>query len=237
VQKQLHRHFHLVFSTDLIAPLALIFLYIVVLIIIRGVAPTSTEIIEHAQALYSRYGYELIFFGAAFEGLVLVNFLAPGSLTVGLGAVFASTGTLDLTTAVFAAILGVLIAYIIDYFLGLFGFSKVIERLGYSKILEETRIKLENDPVEVFSVGFIHPNIGAVISLAAGASRIKFWKFLGLAAVSTAAWMSFWGILIYILGEIFLRVFTRFFPLILVLVFSVWILSILYGRRKSKVKN
>lgn len=231
--KYLHRYLNLVFSTDLLAPLALVVFYVIFLIIIKGVVPSSEEIIANAQSLYSRYGYELIFFGALFESLVLVNLLAPGSLAIGLGAVFARVGVLDLTTAVLSAILGAVLAVIIDYYLGYFGFSKVLTRFGLGKILLNAKQRLEKDPIKSFSLGFIHPNVGAIVSLAAGASKIKFKYFLGLATVSTAAWLSFWGILIYILGEVFLKILTKYFPLLAILFICIWVLSILYSKRRK----
>jgi membrane protein DedA with SNARE-associated domain len=232
--KHLHRYVNHIFSTDLIAPLLFIVFYIVFLIVIKNVAPSSEEIIAHAQSLYARYGYELIFAGAAAEGLILVNFLAPGSLTVGLGAIFSKTGTLDLTLAIFFAFCGAMSAYLVDYLLGYFGFSKIIYKLGYGQILDAARKKLEVDPIQSFSFGFIHPNIGAMVALAAGASKLKFGRFLGLSALSSAGWVTFWGLLIYVLGDIFLKIFSKYFLLIVIVILAFWVLSILYNKRVQK---
>jgi membrane-associated protein len=231
--KTLKSHLHLAFSTDLIAPLALILLYIGFLIFLKGSLPPTEEIIQHAESLYARYGYEVIFLGSILEALVLVNLIAPGSLAVGLGAVFARTGQLDLIIAVFSAFLGVMLAYIVNFFLGYFGFGGLISKVGYKHLLEGTKKEIEKDKIKTFGIGFIHPNVGALVSLAAGSAKMKFASFFYLAALSSIAWISFWAILIYSLGEVVLRLLTRFFPLIILLILSAWILSILYSRREK----
>ncbi len=232
--KYIRRYFGLIISTDLIAPLCLIIFYIIFIIFLRNVLPSSQEIIVHAQALYARYGYELIFFGAVAEGLILINLLAPGSLTIGLGAVFARAGVLNLPTAILVAFLGAMIAYIIDYALGYFGFSKMLNRFGLEKVLKSTNTKLEKNPVQAFSLSFIHPNIGCMVSLAAGVAKMKFWRFLILSAAATIAWCIFWGILIYALGDIFLKIVTKYLITIIVFGIIIWILSMVYNKRKAQ---
>ena len=74
----------------------LLFLYALFLIILRQILPPQDELVIHLSGLYSRFGYEMIFIGAFLESLVLINFLVPGVVAIGLGAVFARVGELNL---------------------------------------------------------------------------------------------------------------------------------------------
>lgn len=223
----------LVFSTDLIAPVVLILVYIAVFIFIRGSVPTSEEIVAHFASIYQRYGYEVIFLGAALEALVLINFAVPGSIAVGLGAVFARSGEVDLTSVVLVATLGATLGYIVDYLLGYFGFGKVVKKLGYFNVFQSVKAQIETSGVRTFILGFVHPNIGSLVSLTAGVIKMRFLSFITLSFLATVAWVSFWALIIFALGDVFLLILTRYTFVLLLMVISIWLLIILYGRRKS----
>lgn len=221
-------------STELIVPVILIALYLVFLISLRGTIPSSEELIAHLASLYERFGYEVIFIGAMLEALILVNLFVPGSVAVAFGAVFARSGQVDLTSAVLAAAAGAIFGFIIDFSLGYFGFGKIIKRLGYGNFINRAKIQIEKYGVKTFILGFIHPNIGSFISLAAGTLKSSFIPFLVLSALSTLAWVSFWGIVVFALGEVFLIILTKYIWVLILLVLSAWILSSLYGKVKGE---
>lgn len=220
-------------STELIVPIVLISLYVGFLIALRGTIPTSAELIAHLSSLYERFGYEVIFIGAALEALVLVNLFVPGTVAVAFGAIFARSGEVNLTLAVLAGTSGAIFGFIIDFLLGYFGFGKLIKRLGYGSFIEKAKNQLEKYGVKTFMLGFIHPNIGSFISFAAGAIKLNFLWFLILAGLSTLAWVSFWGILVFAIGEVFLIILTKYIWILIFLVLSVWILSTIYGKTKK----
>ncbi len=168
------------------------------------------------------------------EALFIINFFAPGAVAVGLGAVFARSGQLDLTIGIILAVAGALLGYILDYLIGFFGFSKVVEGLGFKEYTKQATIQLKASYFKSFSLGFIHPNIGAIVSVAAGILKMNFLRFILLAALSTTAWYSLWGILGFALGEVFLTVFTKYAFIIMHLVLSIWILTYLYGKWTKK---
>lgn len=221
-----------VFTTALIAPIILISIYTGFLFFLRGAIPSSAEIISHFAALYERFGYEIIFLGALLESLIVINFFVPGALTVALGAIFARSGQLDLAIAVLVASSAAMIGFIIDFILGYFGFGEIIKKLGYSSALQKVKRQIEKSGIKSFSLGFIHPNIGSLVSLAAGTLKIRFSTFVVLGFLSTIAWVSFWGLLIFSFGDIFLLILTRYVYVVVLLVLSVWILTIIYGRSK-----
>ncbi len=220
------------FSSALIAPIIFIFIYGGIFFLIRGSAPTPHELTEHFASLYSRYGYEIIFFGSMLEGLVLINFVVPGATAVILGAIFARTGQVDLNLVILAASCGAIVGYTMDYFLGRFGFGKIIDRFGFSSALNRAKVQIDRSAIKTFSLGFIHPNLGSLTALAAGTLKMAFKKFFPKMAVITFAWFTIWGISIFILGEIFLELISRYFFVVIFLTLIFWMGSLLVDSKK-----
>lgn len=221
------------FSFELIAPITLLIFYIALLIFLRGSMPTSEEIFANITNLYRRFGYEVVFIGAFLEALLLVNLFVPGLIIVAFGAIFARAGEIDLTTVVVVAVLGAVLGYMIDFLLGKFGFGKIISKIGYGKILTQAKVHLEKSLVPTFVLGFVQPNIGSFIALAAGALKIQFRTFVLLSTLSTIVWASFWAVLIFALGEVFLIILTKYIWIVVLFVLSVWLLATLYSNRKN----
>lgn len=226
-----------IFSVSIIEPVVLILFYVAFLYFIEGVMPNSDRLVSHLESLYGRYGYEILFLGALLETLVVVNILAPGMVALAFGGVFARTGELDLLTAILAAVAGALTGYIIDFFLGYFGFSRVIGKLAGLDLLGRVKKQVDKADIKIFSLGFFHPNLGSVIALAAGTVEMKFVNFLTLAAISTLAWFCFWGILVYALGDIVLVILTEYLSFLTILFVTVWLVLFLYGRRKKAYRQ
>ena len=231
--KNLNKLLRLELSTELIIPVVLTVLYVGFLIAFRGSIPTSEELISHLAGLYERFGYEVIFIGAMLEALVVINLFVPGSVAVAFGAIFARSGQVDLTWAVLAAALGAIVGYTLDFILGYFGFGRIVKRLDYGGVLAKISRQVEKNDVTTFILGFIHPNIGSFISFAAGTLRTSFITFLILSILCTFAWVSFWAILVFALGDVFLIILTKYIWVVVLLVLSIWLLSSLYGRAKE----
>lgn len=218
------KYFPLIFTGILVV------FYVGFLILVRRSFPTSEELLSSVSSFYGNWGYEIVFIASLVEALILINLFVPGTVAVGLGAVFARVGELDLTIGIILAVFGALLGYILDYCLGFFGLSKVIESLGFKRSLEKSIRFLQISSIRSFSLAFIHPNIGAIASFAAGSLKMNFTKFLTLSSLSTIAWYSLWGILGFALGEVFLKVLTKYAFVLLIFILSVWILAIVYGR-------
>lgn len=220
-------------SFELVAPVTLLLIYVALLIFLRGSMPTSEEILANITNLYRRFGYEVVFLGALLEALLLVNLFVPGLIIVAFGAIFARAGEIDLTTVVLVAVVGALLGYIIDFLLGSLGFGRIINKIGYGKILTQVKLRLHKSLIPTFTIGFIQPNIGSFVSLAAGALKINFRTFILYATLSTIAWASFWAVLIFAMGEVFLIILTRYIWIVVLFILSVWLLTTLYSNRKS----
>lgn len=218
---------------SIIVPVCLIVFYILLLLFLRNIFPTGKSLIDYFAAIYGRFGYEIVIVGSLLEALIVINFFIPGVAAVGLGIIFAKAGELDLTLAIILAVTGALIGYILDFFLGRFGFGELLSRMGYKGAIEKTRSEIEKSGLKTFSLGFIHPNIGSLVALTAGTLQMKFSVFLILSLLSTMVWYILWGLLIFALGEIFLIILTKYVWLLLLLVVSIWTLISLYGKKKN----
>lgn len=232
--ERLTRVLGIFFSSALITPLILISIYVVILFLIKGTALTPEQIITHFASLYARYGYEIIFLGALLEALVVINFFVPGVTIVVLGAVFARSGQVHLTYGILSAIAGATLGFIIDFFLGYFGFYHIINKLGYASALTKAKKQLERSSVRTFALGFIHPNIGSFVSTAAGITRMNFGNFFVLTICSTTAWLSFWGMLVFAFGRVFLAILTKYTVLLALFVLSVWVLLAIYQKSQEE---
>lgn len=220
---------------DLILPLILIIVYVVFLVIARGVIPTSEELINTFSSLYAKYGYEIIFFAAFFETLVLVNLFVPGQLAMALGVIFARSGQTDLLLVILTAIAGSLLGYLIDFVLGSFGFSSVIKKAGYGDLLIHAKKQLKKFGSRGLVLGFVHSNIGSFLSLVAGAVDMPWMQFIPIAVIATSFWLTLWGILIYIFGDVILVILTKYAFLIVLLVISGLLLNFIWKAKKEIV--
>lgn len=216
------------------APLILISFYLISILLIRTIFPSGKELVDFLETLYGRFGYEIITIASFLEALALINFFVPGVLAVGFGVVFARVGDLDLSWVILAATGGAILGYMLDFSLGRFGVGQLLERLGYKEIIDKAKLTVEKFDLKTFSLGFIHPNIGAVVALAAGALKMDFKKFFILAFLATLVWYILWGLLIFALGKVFLTIFTKYVFMLFLLVGSVWMLAIYFSRSQRR---
>lgn len=226
------RYLRSLISASLLAPLIFIGIYVTFLLALKGSMPTSAEIVENLTRLYERFGYEIIIIGAFLESLVMVNLFVPGASAVTLGAIFARSGQTDLTLAVLAASFGAILGYLVDFYLGKFGFGLVFRVFGSGEAVNKAKNRVEKSATKTFAFSFIHPNIGSIVALAAGAVSMKFKNFLVLSSLSTFAWFSFWGVVVFALGDVFLVVLTKYIWIVVLMFLSIWLLVSLCGNAK-----
>lgn len=216
---------------DFLLPTVLIIIYLVFIVIARGVVPTSDELIQLFSGLYQRYGYEIIFIASFLEALILVNLFTPGQVAMAMGAVFARSGQTELAFVIITASLGALCGYMIDFLMGKFGFADVIKKMGYGIFLSQAKIQIKKFGKRGIVLGFFHTNIGSFVSIVCGALDIDFFKFLILSGGATLVWMSMWGVAIYLIGDIVLMIASRYGFLIM---FFIVIIMIISGILKNK---
>ena len=212
----------------LIIPAFLVGLYLFLFFIVDGIIPGPKVLVEQLSSLYGSYGYEIVFISAILEATVVINMFFPGIFAIAFAAVFARSGQIDLSIAVILAAVGAMIGFLIDYTLGYFGFGRLIDKLGERGLLKKVKNHLHVSYFKTFGLGYFHPNVGSVVSLAAGALKIKVLNFIVLSTFSTIGWLSLWGILAFAMGDLFTTIVVEYFYVLVLLIFSVWVLILFH---------
>lgn len=217
---------------DLIIPAILIAAYLILIYIVRGTIPTSDELILAFSSLYAKYGYEIIFVSAFLESLVIVTYFVPGSFALALGVIFARTGETELVKVIGVALVGATLGYQLDYLLGQFGLGEIFKRIGYQNLLDVAKSKLHRFGKRGLIIGFVHANLGSLVSFAAGATNYPWWRFLIISFFATLFWAILWSIVIYSLGDIFLELMKRYGFLLFILFACLLVLMNLWKEKK-----
>lgn len=214
------RTLKILLTSDIFIPLLFLFTYIIFFIFAKGVLPTAEELIGLFSALYQQFGYEIIFIAALLESLILVNIFIPGQIVMAMGVIFARSGQTDLVTVLIIASSGTILGYMIDYSLGLYGFSQVISKLGYGHFLDQTKTTLKKFGTQGMILSYIHTNIGTLSSFSAGTTKMPWVKFITLAAISTWFWSTFWGLLVYAVGDVILEIIKKYSFLLVIFIIA-----------------
>lgn len=226
-----------IFKSDLLLPIFLILTYIIFVFLIRGVVPTGAELIKSFEGIYAKYGYEIILVAAFLECLILINFFVPGVVAMALGAIFASTGKIELSLVILTASIGGIAGYIIDYILGSLGLSDIFKKFGLEKIIESAKYHINSLGIKGLFIGFSYPATGAIVATASGTVKYPFVKYLFVCAMSVFFWMSFWGLLFFFLGSLILPLITKYSYIILGLIILSFYLVKLINKKSAKIKD
>lgn len=220
-----------VFSTSLITPIIFLSAYIAILMVLRGSLPPSSEILAHLEGLYSRYGYEIIFLGAFFEGALVIDLFLPGASIVLFGAALSKTGIIEFPLYLITAFLGFSLGFTIDYFLGYFGFSGIFKMVGLGRELEKAKEKVSKFGGKAFLLGYFHPDVATVFVTAAGIIKLPFREFLLYNFLAGFLWLTFWSSIAYLLGDSVIAILRKFFIGGLIVGALIWFIGRVWSER------
>ena len=196
--------------------------------------PPEEQLIEVAYVYFEKYGLITVFVSALLEGMLLVGIYYPGSLVIFLGVIFSIGNTVLAVETVATVITALFIGYSINYFLGKYGWYRLLLIFCLKKPIEEAQARVTTYGARAIYLSFWHPNIGAFTATAAGILQFPFRTFFIHAFIATVLWNSFWGIVVYIMGKASLKLMGL--PFIISFV-SLWIIFViaksLYEKRKS----
>lgn len=171
--------------------LAIAFSIFITLYRIAGL-PSPTDIAFSATSFYKLYGNTIILPSAYIEGIFMISLYFPGSFVILIG-VFASDKTLiSLAALGLTAWFGFMLAGITNYFLGKFGYYRLLLFLGRKdSIVNMQRWLSQHGKIAIFLSAF-HPNFLSVALVCAGITRRNFIRTIVLAGVSQLFWIAFW---------------------------------------------
>lgn len=210
-----------IIESDLFFPLALILVYAVFWYFATGIIPTPAEILNSFGKFYQKYGYEIITASSLTESLIGVGIFAPGGAALALGVIFARTGETNLILVIVFAVLGAMIGYTIDYFLGYYGFSNFLSKSRLGKHIGFEKSRSSKISRKAMFLAYFYGNIGAFMSLTLGSLKYPFRKFFLVALISTIFWASFWSLLIFALGDIVITVLSRYIFIVIILAIGI----------------
>jgi membrane protein DedA with SNARE-associated domain len=196
--------------------------------------PSEDELVSLARNYFQHYGVVTVFFAAIIEGALFAGWYAPGGLVIFLGVIL-SRSPLQAVASVVATILGFIIAYTLNFFIGKYGWYKALFKLGVRKSLEKASTSFEKYGFRAIYLSYWEPNLASLISTAAGIAKAPFKKFFIVSGIATIFWAIFWGSITYICGQKILNYLGIIF-FIVMLGWVVWII-IRHVREQKTLKN
>lgn len=171
---------------------------------------TFEEFVALLRELYARWGYWVVFLGSIIEGLLVIGWYFPGSAMVLLAAIFSREGVLSFPIVAILAISAFFISYNINYFLGKYGWYRLLKKLGAEIGIREAKERIEKYRGRAIFAGFVTPGLAVVFSTAAGILQFPYPHFLFWSFASVTFWVLLWGTLAYFLGLPLLHFVTRY---------------------------
>ncbi len=200
-------------------------LYIALFFFLRKNITDLSQIITAAEDVYGVYGYYLIFLGAFIEGTFLIGFYIPGSLIVFLGVSLARMGITSFPLVILFGTLGFTCGYSLNYFLGRYGWYKLIEGVGFESQIKKTKEKIHGNYDKALFWGYIMPSTGSMLSTVSGILHIPFKKFLIRTLLIQTFWSLVLGGLAYAFGMNFINMFLIYFGLIALAGILIYVLN------------
>ena len=163
--------------------------------------PPQEELIEIAKTYFDKYGLAILLVSSLIEGTVLVGWYYPGSLVIFLGVILAGKDIEAVVEAVATITVGLFFAYIVNFLLGKYGWYRLLLKFGLKEALEDAKERVTKHGLVAIFMSYWQPNLAALVATSAGILDFSFTKFLTYSLVAAVIWNTFWGVLVYFLGE------------------------------------
>lgn len=187
--------------------------------------PPEERLIEIARFYFDKYGLAILVVSALVEGTVLIGWYYPGSLVIFLGVILAGKDIKGVISAVTAITIGLFFAYIINFLLGKYGWYRLLLKFGLKDALDDAKARVARHGLWAIFLSYWQPNLAALVATSAGILDFSFKQFIFCSLLATVIWNTFWGVLVYFVGDRVLDlVGIRFILLIIFLwiVYRIW---------------
>ncbi len=167
------------------------------------------EWIDQLGKFYHQYGYLIVFLGAMSENTAFLGLLLPGGTLALLGAFYARTGTLNIWWVIFFAWIGTVCGYNLDYFFGRLVLSRFATRWSASSLgrrirlagrLRLARMLLSKHGGKAILISHTIGHIRSFVALSAGATHMKYRRFLLFELIAALIWNVLYSALGYLAG-------------------------------------
>lgn len=199
--------------------LLLIYLSMALLWKIFGL-PSDEQMLVIVKEYFLRYGLWIVFISALIEGFLLLGQYFPGGFVIFLGVISAGKNIPKVTEVVSVVSLAFFISYTLNYWVGKYGWYKLLVKFGLKRSLEEAKNKLTKQGMNAILFSYWEPNLASITATAAGVLQISLAKFSFYSAIGVVIWNIFWGTLVFSLGNAALELIGIKY---IVIIFLAWI--------------
>lgn len=191
--------------------------------------PKDEQLIRIATEYFNKYGLVTILIASLTEGTLLIGWYAPAGLVIFLGVILSSHDPKQVFLSICMNIIGFICAYSFNYFMGRYGWYKVLLRLGARGPLERAQKNFDEYGMKAIYMSYWSPNLASLISTASGIARAPLRKFSVISSIATILWSFFWGTTAYLFGPKILN----YLGAIFVAVMAGWIVYTLIKNRTA----
>ncbi|MEX0589995.1 MAG: VTT domain-containing protein [Xanthobacteraceae bacterium] len=163
--------------------------------------PPEATLIPIAKDYFDHYGLLTVFVGAVIEGLLLVGWYFPGTIVLVLALILAGNDAFRVAQIAVTAVVGLSIAYTINFFIGKHGWYRMFVAFGLKESLERAKERLGKYGLSAIFTTYWQFNLASLTSTAAGILQFPFGQFFAVSTIAALAWMIFWSSLIYFFGQ------------------------------------
>jgi membrane protein DedA with SNARE-associated domain len=201
-------------------PLILLFSYFALAIVWKVFDwPTQEHMIEIVRSFFDRYGLLVVFVGAFIEGVLLLGQYFPGGFIIFLGVISAGDDVVRAVTVILVVSVAFSISYLLSYFMGRYGWHRLLMRFGLGDALETAQERVRGKGMHAIVFGYWEPNLASITATAAGTLLVPIRTFLMYSTIGILFWNTFWGALVFILGDAALKVMG---PKYVLTIFAIW---------------
>ncbi len=162
------------------------------------------DLVRWAGQFYSTFGWLILLVSGIIESIILIGLYYPGSTIILSGAALASTGSISLSTVIIWSTLGIVLGYAVSYLAGRAGWQGLVGNKRVWENINNTQMKIQKNKF-IYLWATIHPDLGAMVSAAAGVLKIDFWSFIVKIGLCQLFWSTFWAVVFYYFGFVILK--------------------------------
>jgi len=148
---------------------------------------------------YTSYGLVIILLASFIEALFIISIYLPASLVIVLSAFALGFDLITLVSIGGLSIIGFTIANIINYYLGRYGYYRVLLKLGGRSSIKKVEEDFNNNQFKTIFLSSFHPNFLAITMVYAGISKSNLGKVIFQSIISLVFWVSLWMLIITLL--------------------------------------
>ncbi|MES3005180.1 MAG: VTT domain-containing protein [Patescibacteria group bacterium] len=167
--------------------------------------PPRDEVLRIVTEFVNEYGITVIFLSAVVEGLLLAGNYFPGGAVIFIGVMSAVGNIPRAMFVVVVVCIAFTVSYTADYFIGKYGWYKLLIKFGLGGSVESMKEKVLKHLFTAVLSSYWLPNMASICSTTAGIMQIPFRKFILYSTIGVVFWNAFWGIFVYITGDALLR--------------------------------